>query len=123
MKLVESVPVPCRGVDHMDFSADGRFLIASCEFAGTLLKVDVSTRRPVGTLLLEAGGMPQDVRASPDGKIFYVADMTANGVHVIEPNHSPKWISFPPEKARTELRSAAMRSCCTCRTVVKAACL
>ena len=33
MKLVESVPVPCRGIDHMDFSANGRFLIASCEFA------------------------------------------------------------------------------------------
>jgi YVTN family beta-propeller protein len=86
MKLVESVPVPCRGVDHMDFSADGRFLIASCEFAGTLLKVDVTTRRTVSTLVLAAGGMPQDVRSAPDGKVFYVADMTANGVYVIDPN-------------------------------------
>jgi YVTN family beta-propeller protein len=85
MKLVESVPVPCRGVDHMDFSADGRFLIASCEFAGTLLKMDVATRRTLGTLRLAAGGMPQDVRSAPDGKVFYVADMTANGVHVIDP--------------------------------------
>jgi YVTN family beta-propeller protein len=85
MKLVESVPVPCRGVDHMDFSADGRFLIASCEFAGTLLKVDVATRRTVSTLVLGAGLMPQDVRAAPDGKVFYVADMIANGVHVIDP--------------------------------------
>src|SRR3984957_1727477 len=67
MKLIESVPVPCRGVDHLDFGANGRFLIASCEFAGTLVKVDVSTRRALGTLPLEAGGMPQDVRASPDG--------------------------------------------------------
>src|SRR5262249_10816189 len=63
MKLVESVPAPCRGVDHMDFSADGRFLIASCEFAGTLLKVDVATRRTVSTLVLGAGLMPQDVRS------------------------------------------------------------
>jgi YVTN family beta-propeller protein len=85
MKLVESVPVPCRGVDHMDFGANGRFLIASCEFAATLLKVDVSTRRPLGTLSLEAGGMPQDVRSSPDGSLFYVADMMANGVYVIDP--------------------------------------
>ena len=45
MKLVESVPVPCRGVDHMDFSADGRYLIASCEFSGELVKVDVATRK------------------------------------------------------------------------------
>ena len=36
MKLVKSLPVPCRGVDHMDFSANGRYLIASCEFAGSV---------------------------------------------------------------------------------------
>jgi YVTN family beta-propeller protein len=85
MKLVESVPVPCRGVDHMDFGANGRFLIASCEFAASLVKVDVSTRRLLGTLSLDAGGMPQDVRSSPDGNLFYIADMTANGVYVIDP--------------------------------------
>jgi YVTN family beta-propeller protein len=85
MKMVESVKTPCRGIDHMDFSANGRFLIASCEFAASLVKVDVSTRQPVGTLALEAGGMPQDVRSSPDGKLFYVADMMANGVYVVDP--------------------------------------
>jgi YVTN family beta-propeller protein len=85
MKLVDSVPVPCKGVDHMDFAANGRFLIASCEFAATLVKVDVATRRPLGTLALEKGGMPQDVRSSPDGSLFYVADMMANGVYVIDP--------------------------------------
>jgi len=95
MKLVEGVPVPCRGVDHMDFSADGRFLIASCEFAGSLVKVDVATRRPLGTLSLTAGGMPQDVRSSPDGKLFYVADMIANGVHVIDP-YSFSTVDFIP---------------------------
>jgi YVTN family beta-propeller protein len=84
MKLVESLSVPCRGVDHLDFSANGRFLIASCEFSATLLKVDVVARRVLGTLALEAGGMPQDVRAAPDGKLFYVADMMAHGVYVIE---------------------------------------
>ena len=34
MKLDHALSVPCRGVDHMDFSADGRYLIASCEFSG-----------------------------------------------------------------------------------------
>ena len=29
-------------------------------------------------------GMPQDVRISPDGKRFYVADMMADGVHVVD---------------------------------------
>src|SRR3954465_12622084 len=65
MKLVESVPVPCKGVDHMDFSADGTFLIASCEFAGSLLKFDVVNRKPIGTLLLAPALMPQDIRAAP----------------------------------------------------------
>jgi YVTN family beta-propeller protein len=85
MKLVESVPVPCKGVDHMDFSADGTFLIASCEFAGSLLKFDVVNRKPIGTLLLAPGLMPQDIRTAPDGKLFYAADMMAHGVHVIDP--------------------------------------
>ena len=41
MKVRNSVQVPCKGVDHIDFSADGRYLIASCEFSGSLIKVDV----------------------------------------------------------------------------------
>jgi YVTN family beta-propeller protein len=86
MKLVESVPVSCPGIDHMDFTADGRFLIASCEFSAELLKVDVATHKIVGSLKLEKGGMPQDVKTSPDGKVFYVADMMANGIYLIEPN-------------------------------------
>jgi YVTN family beta-propeller protein len=85
MKLVDSVHVPCKGVDHMDFTADGRFLIASCEFSAMLVKVDVATHKLVGTLTLEEGGMPQDVKTSPDGKIFYVADMKANGIYMIDP--------------------------------------
>ncbi len=84
MKLVQSVPVPCRGVDHMDFSADGRFLIASCEFSALLIKVDVESRQVIGTLPLPQGGMPQDVKVSPDGKIFYIADMHAGGVYLVE---------------------------------------
>jgi DNA-binding beta-propeller fold protein YncE len=31
-----------------------------------------------------SGSMPQDVKTSPDGKVFYVADMLANGVHLID---------------------------------------
>src|ERR1700680_2736844 len=56
MALVDSVQVPCRGVDHMDFSANGRYLIASCEFSGTLIKLDVTKRAVVGTLALTETG-------------------------------------------------------------------
>jgi YVTN family beta-propeller protein len=111
MKLEHSLPVPCRGVDHMDFTADGRYLIASCEFSAEMLKVDVAKPEIVGTLMLHkqatsslhAGhveefnpeGMPQDVKTSPDGKVFYVADMAANGVYLIEPD-SFKILNFLP---------------------------
>jgi YVTN family beta-propeller protein len=84
MKLVERVPVPCRGVDHMDFPPSGRYLIATCEFSGDLVKVDLETRKVVGTLKLSEKAMPQDIRLSPDGRVFYVADMMSNGVFVID---------------------------------------
>jgi DNA-binding beta-propeller fold protein YncE len=54
MELADSIPVPCRGIDHMDFSADGRYLIASCEFSGSLIRLDIAKRAVVGTLSLAA---------------------------------------------------------------------
>ena len=84
--LRHSLAVPCRGVDHMDFSADGRFLVASCEFSGQMVVVSVRRQRVLRTIDLPDGpsGMPQDVKLSPDGRIFYVADMHANGVWEID---------------------------------------
>jgi YVTN family beta-propeller protein len=84
MQNVHRVPVPCVGVDHMDFSADGSFLIASCEFSGTLIKVDVARESVIGSLQLPGGAKPQDVRVSPDGRVFYVADMTRGGVYTVD---------------------------------------
>jgi YVTN family beta-propeller protein len=83
-QLVRSVWVPCKGVDHLDFSANGRYLIASCEFAGKMVKVDVAAMKVVGTLPIHRQGRPIDVKLSPDGKIFYVADMHAAGVYLID---------------------------------------
>jgi YVTN family beta-propeller protein len=79
-RLHHSLRVPCRGVDHMDFSPDGRYLIATCEFSGQLIKVDVRREKVVGLLTLPGGGIPQDVKLSPDGKVFYIADMGRGGV-------------------------------------------
>ena len=80
--LHRSLTVPCAGVDHMDFSADGHYLLASCEFSGQMVVVDVARERVVRTIDLSDGpaGMPQDVKLSPDGRTFYVADMHANGL-------------------------------------------
>jgi YVTN family beta-propeller protein len=84
--LHHSLSVPCAGVDHLDFSADGRYLIASCEFSGQLVKVDVAREKVVGVLNLPdgRGGQPQDVRISSDGRVFYVADLAANGVWKVD---------------------------------------
>jgi DNA-binding beta-propeller fold protein YncE len=70
----------------MDFTADGRFALASCEFSGSMVVVDVRRERVARTIALPDGygGMPQDVKLSPDGRIFYVADMRANGVWEID---------------------------------------
>jgi YVTN family beta-propeller protein len=84
MKVVHRLSVPCRGVDHMDFSANGRYLIASCEFSNEMIKVDVASRKVLGKLSLPRRGQPQDVKTSPDGKVFYVADMIADGVYLID---------------------------------------
>jgi YVTN family beta-propeller protein len=95
MKLEHSLKVDCRGVDHMDFSADGTYLIASCEFSGELLKVDVAGRKVVGKLQLEHGAMPQDVKLSPDGRVFYIADMHGDGLYLID-GESFRRIGFLP---------------------------
>ena len=80
-RLHRSLNVPCAGVDHMDFTADNRFLLASCEFSGQLIVVDVRRERVIRTIdLPNRSGMPQDVKLAPDGRIFYVADMRAGGV-------------------------------------------
>jgi YVTN family beta-propeller protein len=84
MKIVNRMDVNCEGVNHADFSADGRYMLATCEFSSELIKVDVAAQKVVGHLKLEPKGMPQDCRLSPDGKIFYVANMDADGVHLID---------------------------------------
>ena len=116
MALQYSIDTPgCAGINHADFSADGRYAIFTCEFAGTLAKLDLASRKVVGYLKLkmpatrfkevpgaprtkpgqvwEPGesevctvtkGMPQDIRIAPDGRRFYIADMHADGVHIVD---------------------------------------
>jgi YVTN family beta-propeller protein len=107
MRLQYSIDVPrCAGINHADFSIDGRFAIFTCEFSGTVAKIDLVGRKVLGyTQVIQPGrpttivkgpdgrdevicttwkGMPQDIRSSPDGKLFYVADMMADGVHVVD---------------------------------------
>ena len=115
MKLQFSLPVPgCSGINHADYSADYSYLLVTCEFAGSIAKIDMVHHRVVGLLQLGTPmsgaesaqttsmpgmpmpttgttppgpgtpSMPQDVRAGPDGRHFYVADMEAGGLHVVD---------------------------------------
>jgi YVTN family beta-propeller protein len=85
MALKSSLEVPeCKGINHADFSIDGKYALFTCEFGGKLAKIDMVNRKVLGYLQLDAKGMPQDIRISPDGKVFYVADMMADGVFVVD---------------------------------------
>jgi DNA-binding beta-propeller fold protein YncE len=85
MRLRHALHVPqCAGVDHMDFTADGRQALVSCEFAGRAIVVDLVHERALRTVPLKAGAMPQDVKLSPDGRTFYIADMASGGVWLID---------------------------------------
>jgi YVTN family beta-propeller protein len=118
-RLDHSIATPdCAGINHADFSIDGRYALFTCEFDGAVTKIDLVSRKVLGTLKLSryfdrpdalalvqvslkrprfvpdpnqiggqicvTPGMPQDVRVSPDGKTFYIADMMADGVHVVD---------------------------------------
>jgi YVTN family beta-propeller protein len=85
MTLQYSIDAPqCGGINHADFSIDGRYVIFTCEFTARLSKIDLVEKKVVGYLKLSKGGMPQDVRIAPDGKVFYVADMKSAGVFLVD---------------------------------------
>ena len=109
MAFQRSLPVPCDGVNHLDYAADLSFFVASCEFSGKLLVVNRDATRLISVINLNitktpgasspaaamrmggpksnltpgASAMPQDVRLTPDGTRFLVADMLRNGIWVI----------------------------------------
>ncbi len=84
MAAQKVVQVGCAGVNHADFTADGRRFLVSCEFSADLLEVDTSTMAVIRQQHLPGGGMPQDVKLSTDGRTFYVADMTRDGLWVLD---------------------------------------
>ena len=80
--LERRIPVACAGVDHVDFAANGAYLIATCEFSGRLVRVDLHTLTVDGYLDLP-GSSPQDIKLDPTGHTFYVADKNHAGVWLV----------------------------------------
>jgi DNA-binding beta-propeller fold protein YncE len=77
------LPIPGSGVDHMDFSADGSYLVVSCEFGGQIVKV--GTNPPAVLGVYRGGRLPVDVKLNPEGTHFFVADQGRHGVIIVEP--------------------------------------
>ncbi|MCN9240218.1 YncE family protein [Streptomyces sp. RY43-2] len=99
MKVAKSEPATCYGVNHADFSLDGRYFIVSCEFSGELLKVDTEKMKVIGKQKLPFhGAMPQDVKVAPDGKKFYIADMMAHGLWIVDGDSFGKPTFLPTGK-------------------------
>jgi DNA-binding beta-propeller fold protein YncE len=82
-QIVARLPIPASGVDHLDFSADGSFLMVSGEFGGQLVKVDLQRLAVAG--VVRVGGLPIDVKLAPAGDLFYVANQGRHGVSVVDP--------------------------------------
>ena len=80
--LRHRIHVNCAGVDHIDFAATGAYLIATCEFGGRLVRIDLHTLKVAGYLNLP-GSAPQDIKLDPAGRIFYVADKNHGGVWLV----------------------------------------
>jgi YVTN family beta-propeller protein len=90
-----SLQTDCNGLNHLDYSIDGRFFIATCEFDGRMIKVDIESRQVVGDLQIDISqsgkqnpikkiAQPQDVRLANDGSVFYVADLITDGIYIID---------------------------------------
>ncbi|MGH8632938.1 MAG: YncE family protein [Burkholderiales bacterium] len=83
-KLIKSVPVEWPGVDHLAFSRDGSYLVASCEWSGRIVKVNLKKLEIVADMAL--GKNPIDVLRPPRQRLMFIADQGANGVFVVDPD-------------------------------------
>lgn len=90
MAIKKIVPVPCAGLNHADWSADGTFFVVTCEFSSKVLLVNTAKMKVLKSANLPhtytSMPMPQDVKISPDGSTFYIADMASNGIWVMKSN-------------------------------------
>jgi YVTN family beta-propeller protein len=85
---VGRLPLPdCGGVDHADFTADGKIAVFTCEFAGRVAVVDVANRallRMIDMPVRHTHMGPQDIKLSPDGQRFYIADSDQGGLWLLD---------------------------------------
>jgi YVTN family beta-propeller protein len=83
----ETAVPDCAGVDHADFSPDGRIAVFTCEFAGRVAVVDIASHKLLRMIDMPQRHTvmgPQDIKLAPDGSVYYIADSDANGLWVLD---------------------------------------
>jgi len=106
MAIKKVVAAPCAGVNHADWTKDGNYFLVSCEFSGVLLWINTAKmaiekvmKLPTTSATATTSPMPQDVKISPDGSTFYIADMMSNGVWVMKRANLGKFTLIKTGKA------------------------
>jgi YVTN family beta-propeller protein len=77
----------CTGIDHGDFTPDGKIAVFSCEFDGRVAVIDMQTHQLIRMVDMPQRNTnmgPQDLRIAPDGSKFYIADSDSDGVWVLD---------------------------------------
>ena len=91
MAIKKALNVPCAGLNHADWTADGSQFVATCEFIGKLILVDTAKMKLLNQVSLKHVNkrrpMPQDIKISPDGSTFYIPDMISDGIWIMPSNN------------------------------------
>ncbi|MEP7297911.1 MAG: YncE family protein [Burkholderiales bacterium] len=101
LALQYSIATPdCGGINHADFSIDGRVAFFTCEFTGSLTKVDLVNRKVLGTLKLNAYFNRPDVLAvlaKPGKKPARIPDPSELGATICTTPGMPQDVRISPD--------------------------
>jgi YVTN family beta-propeller protein len=65
-RLIKSVQIPGSGPNHLDFSGDGSFMVATSELDGKAFRIDTKRMAITGELPFPQGSRPVDVMLVPE---------------------------------------------------------
>jgi DNA-binding beta-propeller fold protein YncE len=83
----ETLTPNCAGIDHADFTPNGRIGVFTCEFDGRVAVVDIPSHKLLRIIDMPQRNKrmgPQDIKLAPDGSVFYIADSEQNGLWVLD---------------------------------------
>jgi YVTN family beta-propeller protein len=111
MAMQFSIATPaCAGINHADFSIDGKFVFFTCEFNGSLTKIDLVNRKVLSTIKLNAyferpealaAIAKANAQASKSGaaKMRYIPDPDSPGSQICTTPGMPQDVRSSPDGA------------------------